>query len=160
VLGWCPAARDGFDYQDRADYLARPDPEQEGCRRQHRSRVRAAEDPEYSRALGSDPPIVPMDEPLGAVEPVTRHNLRQELLQIQAEIRKTIVFVTHDIDEALSHVRRVPGHRLARPPWTDGALLGHVPSDLLGPSGTDCRLHVFLLLGRRQDRWQAERLDP
>ena len=53
-----------------------------------------------ARALGGDPPILLMDEPFGAVDPVTRGRLQQQLLQLQAELHKTIVFVTHDIDEA------------------------------------------------------------
>jgi osmoprotectant transport system ATP-binding protein len=54
-----------------------------------------------ARALAADPPVLLMDEPFGAVDPVTRHRLQDELLQIQDELRKTIVIVTHDFDEAL-----------------------------------------------------------
>ena len=53
-----------------------------------------------ARALGGDPAILLMDEPFSAVDPVTRQRLQQELLQLQAKLKKTIVFVTHDIDEA------------------------------------------------------------
>jgi osmoprotectant transport system ATP-binding protein len=53
-----------------------------------------------ARALGGDPPVLLMDEPFGAVDPVTRLRLQQELLDLQAELKKTIVFVTHDIEEA------------------------------------------------------------
>ncbi|HEY6472780.1 MAG TPA: betaine/proline/choline family ABC transporter ATP-binding protein [Acidimicrobiales bacterium] len=53
-----------------------------------------------ARALGADPPILLMDEPFAAVDPVTRKRLQQELLQLQGKLKKTIVFVTHDIDEA------------------------------------------------------------
>ena len=53
-----------------------------------------------ARALAADPPIVLMDEPFGAVDPITRKGLQRELRRIQAEVRKTIVFVTHDIAEA------------------------------------------------------------
>lgn len=53
-----------------------------------------------ARALAADPPIVLMDEPFGAVDPITRKQLQRELRRIQAEVRKTIVFVTHDISEA------------------------------------------------------------
>jgi osmoprotectant transport system ATP-binding protein len=53
-----------------------------------------------ARALAADPPIVLMDEPFGAVDPITRKQLQRELRRIQAEVRKTIVFVTHDIAEA------------------------------------------------------------
>jgi osmoprotectant transport system ATP-binding protein len=54
-----------------------------------------------ARALGADPPVLLMDEPFGALDPVTRLRLQDELLSIQANVRKTIVFVTHDIDEAV-----------------------------------------------------------
>jgi osmoprotectant transport system ATP-binding protein len=54
-----------------------------------------------ARALGADPPVLLMDEPFGALDPVTRVRLQDELLSIQADVRKTIVFVTHDIDEAV-----------------------------------------------------------
>src|SRR5580693_1144251 len=53
-----------------------------------------------ARALGADPPVLLMDEPFGAVDPVTRQRLQQQLLDLQAKLEKTIVFVTHDIDEA------------------------------------------------------------
>lgn len=53
-----------------------------------------------ARALAADPPIVLMDEPFGAVDPITRKQLQRELRRIQAEVRKTIIFVTHDISEA------------------------------------------------------------
>jgi osmoprotectant transport system ATP-binding protein len=54
-----------------------------------------------ARALGADPPVLLMDEPFGALDPVTRARLQDEMLAIQAGVRKTIVFVTHDIDEAV-----------------------------------------------------------
>ncbi len=54
-----------------------------------------------ARALAVDPPIMLMDEPFGAVDPITRVRLQEEFLRLQREVRKTIVFVTHDIDEAI-----------------------------------------------------------
>ena len=54
-----------------------------------------------ARALAADPPIMLMDEPFGAVDPITRDRLQNEFLNIQQDIKKTIVFVTHDIDEAI-----------------------------------------------------------
>lgn len=53
-----------------------------------------------ARALASDPNIMLMDEPFGAVDPIVRRELQDELLRLQAELGKTIVFVTHDVDEA------------------------------------------------------------
>jgi osmoprotectant transport system ATP-binding protein len=54
-----------------------------------------------ARAMAADPPIMLMDEPFGAVDPITRERLQDEFLRIQEDIKKTIVFVTHDIDEAI-----------------------------------------------------------
>lgn len=54
-----------------------------------------------ARCLGADPPILLMDEPFGAIDPITRHKLQGEFLKIQERLRKTIAFVTHDIDEAI-----------------------------------------------------------
>jgi osmoprotectant transport system ATP-binding protein len=68
-----------------------------------------------ARALAADPPIMLMDEPFGAIDPITRTQLQDEFLRLQQTIRKTIVFVTHDIDEAVKmgdHIAilRVGGH--------------------------------------------------
>jgi osmoprotectant transport system ATP-binding protein len=60
-----------------------------------------------ARALAADPPILLMDEPFSAVDPVVRHELQNEILRLQNELHKTIVFVTHDIDEALRLGERV-----------------------------------------------------
>ncbi|WP_415976394.1 ABC transporter ATP-binding protein [Rhodococcus sp. 077-4] len=54
-----------------------------------------------ARALAADPPVLLMDEPFGAVDPITRGLLQDELMRLQAELGKTIVFVTHDFDEAV-----------------------------------------------------------
>jgi osmoprotectant transport system ATP-binding protein len=54
-----------------------------------------------ARALAGDPPVLLMDEPFGAVDPITRGHLQDELIRIQHELHKTIVFVTHDFDEAV-----------------------------------------------------------
>ena len=60
-----------------------------------------------ARALAADPPILLMDEPFSAVDPVVRNDLQNEILRLQSELRKTVVFVTHDIDEALKLADRV-----------------------------------------------------
>ena len=60
-----------------------------------------------ARALASDPPVMLMDEPFGAIDPINRERLQNEFLRLQAELRKTIVFVTHDIDEAIKMGDRI-----------------------------------------------------
>src|ERR1700760_1938685 len=80
-------------------------------------------------ALAADPPILLMDEPFSAIDPVVRHELQNEILRLQSELQKTIVFATHDIDEALKLADQVavfgrggvlqqydePKHLLSRP---------------------------------------------
>ena len=68
-----------------------------------------------ARALAVDPPLMLMDEPFGAIDPINRERLQNEFLRLQKEIRKTVVFVTHDIDEAIKMgdhiaVLKVGGH--------------------------------------------------
>ena len=80
-----------------------------------------------ARALAADPPVLLMDEPFSAVDPIVRERLQSEFLRLQASVRKTIVFVTHDIEEAV----RI-GDRIAV--MSEG---GHVeqyatPAELLG----------------------------
>ncbi|WP_035767937.1 ABC transporter ATP-binding protein [Arthrobacter castelli] len=60
-----------------------------------------------ARALGADPDVMLMDEPFGAIDPITRDRLQNEFLRLQSEVRKTIVFVTHDIDEAIKMGDRI-----------------------------------------------------
>ena len=60
-----------------------------------------------ARALAADPPVMLMDEPFGAVDPIAREKLQNEFLRLQEDIGKTIVFVTHDIDEAIKMGDRI-----------------------------------------------------
>jgi osmoprotectant transport system ATP-binding protein len=60
-----------------------------------------------ARALACDPPLMLMDEPFGAIDPINRERLQNEFLRLQHEIRKTVVFVTHDIDEAIKMGDRI-----------------------------------------------------
>ncbi len=60
-----------------------------------------------ARALAADPPIVLMDEPFGALDPITRGQLQNEFLELQAEMKKTIIFVTHDVFEAVKMGDRI-----------------------------------------------------
>jgi osmoprotectant transport system ATP-binding protein len=87
-----------------------------------------------ARALASDPPVMLMDEPFSAVDPVVREQLQDEFLRLQAELGKTILFVTHDIDEAIKlgdqvAVLRVGGRlaQLADPAY----LLAHPVDDFV-----------------------------
>ena len=60
-----------------------------------------------ARAMAADPPVLLMDEPFGAIDPITREKLQDEFLRLQQDIKKTIVFVTHDIDEAIKMGDRI-----------------------------------------------------
>ncbi|HVO89649.1 MAG TPA: ABC transporter ATP-binding protein [Casimicrobiaceae bacterium] len=67
-----------------------------------------------ARALAADPPVMLMDEPFGAIDPITRGELQDEFLRILREIRKTVVFVTHDMDEAMRMGTRIAIMRAGR----------------------------------------------
>jgi osmoprotectant transport system ATP-binding protein len=60
-----------------------------------------------ARALAADPPLMLMDEPFGAIDPINRERLQDEFLGLQEQVRKTVVFVTHDIDEAIKMGDRI-----------------------------------------------------
>ena len=116
LLGWrrgeiAPRVDELLDLVDlpAADYRGRYAAQLSGGERQ---RVGLA------RALAADPPVLLMDEPFGALDPLTRARLQRELLRLQAKVLKTIVFVTHDLDEAILLGDRVailrPGGRLAQ----------------------------------------------
>jgi len=78
-----------------------------------------------ARALASDPPVLLMDEPFGAVDPLNREILQAEFIKIQKELKKTVLFVTHDLDEAIRIADRVALMR-------DGALVQHeTPENIL-----------------------------
>jgi osmoprotectant transport system ATP-binding protein len=83
-----------------------------------------------ARALAADPPVMLMDEPFGALDPITRASLQDELLRLLRELTKTIVFVTHDIDEALKMGTRIAIMRAGRLVQVDRpeAILAH-PAD-------------------------------
>jgi len=83
---------------DPATYLGRYPKELSGGQRQ---RIGVA------RALAADPPVMLMDEPFGALDPISRERLQNEFLRLQGQIGKTIVFVTHDIDEAIKMGDRI-----------------------------------------------------
>lgn len=59
------------------------------------------------RALAADPPVMLMDEPFGAIDPINREVIQEEFLKMQREIRKTIIFVSHDLDEAVKMADKI-----------------------------------------------------
>ncbi len=79
-----------------------------------------------ARALAADPPVLLMDEPFGALDPITRGHLQDELRRLHREVAKTIIFVTHDIDEAITMGDRIAilgeGGRLAQYDTPDAIL--------------------------------------
>jgi osmoprotectant transport system ATP-binding protein len=60
-----------------------------------------------ARAMAADPPLMLMDEPFGAIDPITRDRLQNDFLRLHREVRKTVIFVTHDIDEAIKMGDRI-----------------------------------------------------
>ena len=98
LIGWPKAkardrARELMDLVGLDAQMARRYPHQLSGGQQQRVGV--------ARALAADPPVLLMDEPFSAVDPIVRASLQDELLRLQAELRKTVVFVTHDIEEAI-----------------------------------------------------------
>jgi osmoprotectant transport system ATP-binding protein len=87
-----------------------------------------------ARALAADPPVMLMDEPFGAVDPIRRDRLQNEFLRLQSRVRKTIVFVTHDVDEAIKMADRIAilqrGGILAQYDTPD-AILAHPASEFV-----------------------------
>ena len=105
LLGWKPSRiRDRTEELlelvglDAADYGARYPNELSGGERQ---RVGVA------RALAADPPVMLMDEPFGAVDPIRRERLQNEFRRLQERVGKTVIFVTHDVDEAIKMADRI-----------------------------------------------------
>jgi osmoprotectant transport system ATP-binding protein len=84
-----------------------------------------------ARALGADPPVLLMDEPFSAIDPIARTRLQDEFLRVQGEVHKTIVFVTHDLDEAVRLADRIAIFR-------QGGILEQygTPAQLLGSPAT------------------------
>jgi osmoprotectant transport system ATP-binding protein len=98
LLGWDRSRID--DRVRELLALVELDPDDYGRRYPHELSGGERQRVGVARALAADPPILLMDEPFGAVDPVTRQRLQDQFLRLQAELHKTVVFVTHDIDEA------------------------------------------------------------
>lgn len=89
-----------------------------------------------ARALAADPPVLLMDEPFGAVDPLTRGELQKEFKQLQRRLRKTVVFVTHDVSEAL-----LLGDRIAL--MDSGKLHGvYTPQEFVSSTDASVRRYV------------------
>ena len=111
-----------------------------------------------ARALGGDPPILLMDEPFGAIDPITRVGLQNEFLKIQETLQKTIIFVTHDIYEAIKM-----GDKIAL--MKEGRLVQYAPpADLLyrpkdefvaGFVGADRGLKGLQLIRTKEVMWRS-----
>ena len=111
-----------------------------------------------ARALGGDPPILLMDEPFGAIDPITREGLQNEFLKIQQDLQKTIIFVTHDIYEAIKM-----GDKIAL--MKQGRLVQYAtPADLLyrpkddfvaGFVGADRGLKGLQLIRTEEIMWRS-----
>lgn len=107
-----------------------------------------------ARALGADPPVLLMDEPFGAIDPITRDRLQNEFLRLQDEVKKTIVFVTHDVDEAVKIGDRIAVLRQG----------GHLeqydtPTRLLAAPASDF-VAEFVGADRALKRLSVMRIDP
>jgi osmoprotectant transport system ATP-binding protein len=107
-----------------------------------------------ARALAADPPVLLMDEPFAAVDPVVRARLQDEFLRLQRELGKTVVLVTHDVDEAVKMGDRVAvlgaGGRVAQ---------YDVPAAILG-SPADAFVEEFVGLRRGMRRLAVTPIDP
>ena len=102
-----------------------------------------------ARALAADPNVMLMDEPFGAIDAITRSSLQQELCQLQHHLKKTILFVTHDVDEALLLADRIVVLREGRLVQYDTpfALLNHPANDfVLQLLNSDDRIRQISLL--------------
>ncbi|HWB69077.1 MAG TPA: ABC transporter ATP-binding protein [Solirubrobacterales bacterium] len=113
-----------------------------------------------ARALAADPPVMLMDEPFGAIDPINRERLQNEFLRLQAEIGKTVLFVTHDIDEAIKMGDRIAvmrkGGRVAQ--YATPAELLMAPADEFVEDfvGADRALKRLALMRVADiDLWQA-----
>ena len=112
-----------------------------------------------ARALAADPPVLLMDEPFSAVDPIVRATLQDELIKLQAELHKTVVLVTHDVEEAIKvgdqvAIFRPGGHlaQVASPERLLGAPADDYVGDFLGFDRGIRRLSFFPAAGLKPCR--------
>ena len=102
-----------------------------------------------ARALAADPPVLLMDEPFGAVDPITRSSLQGELLRLQDDLRKTIVFVTHDFNEAVRLGDKIavlgPGSSVLQFDTPEAILTNPADDTVSGFIGDDAALKTLTL---------------
>jgi osmoprotectant transport system ATP-binding protein len=105
-----------------------------------------------ARALAADPPVMLMDEPFGAIDPITRARLQDEFLRILRGLKKTIVFVTHDVDEAIKMGDRIAILR-------DGALVQYDTPEAILARPADAFVESFVGTDRALKRLALIRAD-
>ena len=129
LLGW-DKARTRARVHDLLE-LVGLDPDQYARRYPHELSGGQQQRVGVARALGGDPPVLLMDEPFGAVDPIARERLQSEFLRLQAHLDKTVIFVTHDIEEAVTLGDRIAVLR-------QGGVLEQVdtPAEVLGRPAT------------------------
>lgn len=99
LLGW--SRKDATARADELLHLVDLEPSEFGSRYPHQLSGGQRQRVGVARALAADPPVLLMDEPFGAVDPVVRARLQDQFLELQSELRKTVLLVTHDIEEAV-----------------------------------------------------------
>ncbi|MEV6373790.1 betaine/proline/choline family ABC transporter ATP-binding protein [Micromonospora musae] len=119
-----------------------------------------------ARAMSADPPVLLMDEPFGAIDPITRERLQNELLRLQNDLRKTIVFVTHDIDEAIKLGDRIAiltkGSKIAQYDTPEAILTAPADdfvADFIGSGASLKRLSLSRVRDVELNQWAVGRLD-
>ncbi|HEX6194495.1 MAG TPA: ABC transporter ATP-binding protein [Jiangellaceae bacterium] len=119
-----------------------------------------------ARAMAADPAVMLMDEPFGAIDPITRERLQNEFLRLQEEIKKTICFVTHDIDEAIKMGDRIAifgnHHRIEQFDTPENILSGPANDfveDFLGSGAALKRLHLRRVSDVDLTQWPTGGLD-
>jgi len=119
-----------------------------------------------ARALSADPPVMLMDEPFGAIDPITRDRLQNEFLRLQETIRKTIIFVTHDIDEAIKMGDRIAilreGSQIAQydtPERILSAPADDFVADFIGSGASLKRLNLSRVRDVEMSDWPIARID-
>ncbi|HSK99565.1 MAG TPA: betaine/proline/choline family ABC transporter ATP-binding protein [Rubrobacteraceae bacterium] len=119
-----------------------------------------------ARAMAADPPVLLMDEPFGAIDPITRDRLQDEFLRLQEDIKKTIVFVTHDIDEAIKMGDRIAilrqGSRIAQYDTPERILTAPADEfveDFIGSGASIKRLSLSQVRDIKTADWPVARLN-